>query len=219
MNQEKVSELIKKLRKKDNLTQAEFAKKYNVTFQAVSKWENGKSLPDIVLLKQICNDYNISIDEVLDGKIKKNKYFLLIIPIIILGLILIFKDNDFEFKTISSSCSNFKISGSIAYSNNKSHLHLSNINYCGDKDENNYIKIECILYEKNENIIKELDKINYDGLIKLDNFLENVEFELNDFSKMCKSYSNESLYLEINATSENNQTINYKVKLTINDCN
>ena len=56
MNQEKISNLIKQLRKKDNLTQAQFANKYNVTFQAVSKWENGKSLPDIVLLKQICKD-------------------------------------------------------------------------------------------------------------------------------------------------------------------
>ena len=71
MNQEKISNLIKQLRKKENLTQAQFANKYNVTFQAVSKWENGKSLPDIVLLKQICKDYNISIDEVLEGEINK----------------------------------------------------------------------------------------------------------------------------------------------------
>lgn len=220
MNQEKISELIKKLRKKDNLTQGEFAKKYNVTFQAVSKWENGKSLPDIVLLKQICKDYNISIDEILDGKInKKNKYFLLIIPIIILGLILIFKDNDFEFKTLSSSCSNFKISGSIAYSNNKSHLHLSNINYCGNTDTTEYIKIECILYEKEKKVNKELDKVYYEGQIKLEDFLESVEFELNDFSKSCKNYSDDSLYLEINATNKENKTTNYKVTLTINECN
>ena len=116
MNQEKISNLIKQLRKKDNLTQAQFANKYNVTFQAVSKWENGKSLPDIVLLKQICKDYNISIDEVLEGEInKKNKYLLLIplIVILIIGLVFILKKDDFEFKTLSSSCSNFKISGII----------------------------------------------------------------------------------------------------------
>lgn len=112
MNQEKISNLIKQLRKKDNLTQAQFANKYNVTFQAVSKWENGKSLPDIVLLKQICKDYNISIDEVLEGEInKKNKYLLLIplIVILIIGLVFILKKDDFEFKTLSSSCSNFNI--------------------------------------------------------------------------------------------------------------
>ena len=60
MNQEKVGELIKNLRKKANLTQSEFAEKYGVSYQAVSKWENGKNIPDIQLLKQICSDYKIS---------------------------------------------------------------------------------------------------------------------------------------------------------------
>lgn len=223
MNQEKISNLIKQLRKKDNLTQAQFANKYNVTFQAVSKWENGKSLPDIVLLKQICKDYNISIDEVLEGEInKKNKYLLLIplIVILIIGLVFILKKDDFEFKTLSSSCSNFKISGSIAYNNNKSHLHLSNIDYCGNDDNNHYVKIECTLYEKKQNINKELDKLYYDnGEIKLKDFLENIEFDLEDFSKMCRSYDNDSLYLEINATTKDNKTTNYKVSLSINECN
>ncbi len=223
MNQEKISNLIKQLRKKDNLTQAQFANKYNVTFQAVSKWENGKSLPDIVLLKQICKDYNISIDEVLEGEInKKNKYLLLIplIVILIIGLVFILKKDDFEFKTLSSSCSNFKISGSIAYNNNKSHLHLSNIDYCGNDDNNDYVKIECTLYEKKQNINKELDKLYYDNdEIKLKDFLENIEFDLEDFSKMCKSYDNDSLYLEINATTKDNKTTNYKVSLSINECN
>lgn len=190
MNQEKISNLIKQLRKKDNLTQAQFANKYNVTFQAVSKWENGKSLPDIVLLKQICKDYNISIDEVLEGEInKKNKYLLLIplIVILIIGLVFILKKDDFEFKTLSSSCSNFKISGSIAYNNNKSHLHLSNIDYCGNDDNNDYVKIECTLYEKKQNINKELDKLYYDNdEIKLKDFLENIEFDLEDFKTKLK---------------------------------
>lgn len=223
MNQEKISNLIKQLRKKDNLTQAQFANKYNVTFQAVSKWENGKSLPDIVLLKQICKDYNISIDEVLEGEInKKNKYLLLIplIVILIIGLVFILKKDDFEFKTLSSSCSNFKISGNIAYNNNKSHLHLSNIDYCGNDDNNDYVKIECTLYEKEQNINKELDKLYYDNdEIKLKDFLENIEFDLEDFSKMCRSYDNDSLYLEINATTKDNKTTNYKVSLSINECN
>lgn len=223
MNQEKISNLIKQLRKKDNLTQAQFANKYNVTFQAVSKWENGKSLPDIVLLKQICKDYNISIDEVLEGEInKKNKYLLLIplVVILIIGSVFILKKDDFEFKTLSSSCSNFKISGSIAYNNNKSHLHLSNIDYCGNDDNNDYVKIECTLYEKKQNINKELDKLYYDNdEIKLKDFLENIEFDLEDFSKMCRSYDNDSLYLEINATTKDNKTTNYKVSLSINECN
>ena len=63
MDQEKFGKLIKEIRKKNNLTQKQFADKYNVTYQAVSKWENGKNLPDITLIKQIANDYNISVDK------------------------------------------------------------------------------------------------------------------------------------------------------------
>ena len=43
MNQEKIGTFIKNLRKKNNLTQQALADKYNVTYQAVSKWENGKN--------------------------------------------------------------------------------------------------------------------------------------------------------------------------------
>lgn len=68
MNQELIGKFIKDLREKNHLTQKEFALKYHVTFQAVSKWENGKNIPDISLLKQICDDYNVSLDEVLNGK-------------------------------------------------------------------------------------------------------------------------------------------------------
>ena len=50
MDQEKIGKFIKDLRIKNNLTQKEFADKYNVTYQAVSKWENGKNMPDLSLL-------------------------------------------------------------------------------------------------------------------------------------------------------------------------
>ena len=77
MNQEKISKLIKELRTRNNLTQVQFADKYNVTYQAVSKWENGKNLPDISLLTQICRDFNIDINDFLEGNEsnKKRKFF------------------------------------------------------------------------------------------------------------------------------------------------
>ena len=72
MDQNKVGNLIKELRKKSGLTQEKFATKYGVTYQAVSKWENGKNIPDIALLKEICNDYDININDLLDGKNSEN---------------------------------------------------------------------------------------------------------------------------------------------------
>lgn len=68
MNQEKIGEFIKKLRQDNNLTQKDLAKKYNVTYQAVSKWERGLNIPDISLLKQMSEDFNISIEELLSGE-------------------------------------------------------------------------------------------------------------------------------------------------------
>ncbi len=53
MDQEKIGNFIKEIRTKNNLTQKQFADKYNVTYQAVSKWENGKNMPDVALIKQI----------------------------------------------------------------------------------------------------------------------------------------------------------------------
>ena len=66
MDQEKIGKLIKEIRKKNNLTQAEFAEKYGVTYQAVSKWENGKNIPDVSLLKEISKDFNVNIEDLLE---------------------------------------------------------------------------------------------------------------------------------------------------------
>ena len=63
MNQDKIGNFIKSIRLDNNLTQKEFADKLGVTYQAVSKWENGKNIPDIAILKQICDEYNIDTDE------------------------------------------------------------------------------------------------------------------------------------------------------------
>ena len=128
MNQEKIGKFIKNLRKKNNLTQQALADKYNVTYQAVSKWENGKNMPDISLLKQMSKDFNVSLEELFDGEIKKksNKKYIMvgvigIILILIISFLIINKNNsDFSFKTISSTCENFNISGSIDYNYKKS---------------------------------------------------------------------------------------------------
>ena len=60
MNQEKFGNFIKEIRKKNNLTQKQLAEKYNVTYQAVSKWENGKNMPDTSLIKQISEETSLS---------------------------------------------------------------------------------------------------------------------------------------------------------------
>ena len=53
---------IAKYRKERNLTQTRLADMLGVSFQAVSKWENGNSMPDILLLPKLAAVLNVSCD-------------------------------------------------------------------------------------------------------------------------------------------------------------
>lgn len=75
MDQEKIGKFIAKKRKEKKLTQQELAEKLNVTDKSVSNWENGKHMPDLSLFKQICDELDITINELLSGEdIKKEDY-------------------------------------------------------------------------------------------------------------------------------------------------
>ena len=75
MNQEKIGKFIANLRKEKNMTQQELAKKLGVTDRAISKWENGRGLPDYSLLQDLCDTLSISINELFYGeKLSKEDY-------------------------------------------------------------------------------------------------------------------------------------------------
>lgn len=233
MDQERIGKFIKEIRKKNNLTQKDLADKYNVTYQAVSKWENGKNMPDTALIKQMSKDFNISLDDIFGGEYSKkninrrNIYiisFTLIIIALIIGGIYLFKhdDNSFEFKTLKSNCSDFNISGSISYNDSKSSIYISNVSYCGDNDTEEYSNIKCTLYESNNDSNKIIDTCNYNKNTKvtLEDFLKEVSFTIDNYQKVCKTYSENSLYLEIEATNENGKITTYKIPLTLESkCN
>lgn len=93
MKEENFGSFIKEIRKKNNLTQKDLADKYNVTYQAVSKWENNKNMPDISLIKQMSEDFNISMEDIIDGKLnnktKFKKKVFWIMPIVIIFIIVL----------------------------------------------------------------------------------------------------------------------------------
>ena len=72
MNQYVTGAVIKELREKAHMTQAELAEKLFVSDKAVSKWENGKGCPDISLLDPIAAVFGISIAELLSGRTVSN---------------------------------------------------------------------------------------------------------------------------------------------------
>ncbi|MGN0346431.1 MAG: helix-turn-helix domain-containing protein [Lachnospiraceae bacterium] len=67
MNQYVTGAVIKQLREKKNLTQAQLADLLNVSDKTVSKWETGKGYPDITLLEPIADAFSISVTELLSG--------------------------------------------------------------------------------------------------------------------------------------------------------
>jgi len=225
MNQEKIGKFIKEIRTKNNLTQKEFAEKLGVTFQAVSKWENGKNIPDISLLKEISKMFNVNIDEILEGQTKeknnKKKYLLagaIAILVIVVVVTLIHEDShDFEFKQISTSCDNFNITGSLAYNKDKTSLYISSVEFCGNNDDEIYSNIECSLYENYNDDKKEISSCAKDNNITLEEYLKKVEISVDNYSMSCKNLSSSNLYLEINATLEEGKNIIYNIPITLHD--
>ena len=223
MNQDKIGNFIKSIRKDNNLTQKEFADKFGVTYQAVSKWENGKNIPDLSILKQICDEFNVDIDELLNGEKKtKRKKTIILIPIlllIVIGIIILLnnRDRDFEFKTMSSNCSDFKITGSAAYNKDKTSIYISNIEFCGTGEEEKYKEINCTLYEKSNENKKKISSCKKEKNINLKDYLKEIDIKVDNYSATCRRLTSNNLVLEISALNNENKTITYTVPIRLND--
>ena len=68
MDQEKIGKFIAELRKEKGLTQSQLAEQFGISNKAVSKWENGKSLPDASIMIDLCNLLGITVNELLSGE-------------------------------------------------------------------------------------------------------------------------------------------------------
>ena len=73
MDQIRIGEFLKKLRKEKGLTQEQFADELQVSGRTVSRWETGSNMPDISLLVEIAEFYDVSIPELIDGERKSEK--------------------------------------------------------------------------------------------------------------------------------------------------
>ena len=67
MSPQETGAFIAKLRKESGITQQELAERLNVTAKAVSRWETGKGYPDVTVLPEISNIFNVSVNELLNG--------------------------------------------------------------------------------------------------------------------------------------------------------
>ena len=70
LDQKKTGQFLKTLRNEKGLTQEQLAKHFNVTNRSVSRWETGSNLPDISLLVEIADFYDVDVREIIDGERK-----------------------------------------------------------------------------------------------------------------------------------------------------
>lgn len=226
---EQIGSIIKDIRKKNNLTQNEFASILGVTFQAVSKWENDKSIPDITILKDISNKFNVDLNYLISGKkvninkksfFKKNMIIITVIVFIIISVcvFLFFHKHNYEFKTLNGETKDIKVTGSITYDESKSSIYL-NVDYNAD-DNQKYSYIKCILYEKHQDILNVISEKEYleNTPVSLKEYLKMISFVIDNYSPSCKYYKDSNLYLEISAKIDEEKSVTYKVPIKFNNC-
>ncbi len=68
MDQIKIGKFIAECRKRENLTQMQLAEKLGISDRAVSKWENGKAMPDSSIMLELCDILKINVNDLLCGE-------------------------------------------------------------------------------------------------------------------------------------------------------
>ncbi|MGN0495519.1 MAG: helix-turn-helix domain-containing protein [Lachnospiraceae bacterium] len=68
MDQQKTGAFLKKLRKEKDLTQEQLAEQFCISRRTVSRWETGNNLPDIDILIEMADFYEVDLRELLDGE-------------------------------------------------------------------------------------------------------------------------------------------------------
>lgn len=232
MDSKQIGNLIYELRTKNKLTQKELADQLLVTSQAISKWENGRGIPDIELLQKLSEIFEIDIAELLSGKINKKKK-IKITSSILLGIIFLIsivpaviilnqnsKIDDFKVSKLASDNDFFRIKGIIAYNNNKKSIYISKVDYSNQEEQKKYLGLECILYENNGTVEKRIsecksEKNEENRVFTLSELLEEIEFNVENYSCSCDVPICKNLYLKINAINEDKETITYNIPIEL----
>ena len=73
MDQKKIGRFLKELRKEKELTQEQLAEQFHVSDRTVSRWETGSNMPDLSVLVELAEFYQVDMKEIIDGERKSEK--------------------------------------------------------------------------------------------------------------------------------------------------
>lgn len=209
MNQEKTGKFIKKLREEKKWTQEQLANKIPLGRDAVSKWENGKSLPDISALQKLSEIFSVSIEELLAGEKNpkenvtlelyeerntfKRKFKIVVFVLFFLLLLFFFYYfinlyQSINVYTITSSGEKFEIDGGLLIkTNEKIYFNLGNII---NLDNKKIDKLE--LFYVIDNNEKEILSTEEENILFFDYLGYEEYFDMKYYSSIIKN-----MYLKI----------------------
>ncbi len=226
MDIDKIGKYIKEQREKLNLTQSDLGDKVHVTRQAVSSWENGKTIPDSEMLLKLSEIFSVTINEILGAetiekatlelvnennkkslKIKKLMIsFLFIIILLVLSILSIYFINNYnsiQVYKISGRSNNFKIRDGIV------------ISAAGES----YFKLGDILVDKDEIQLKKMKLYYLQGKKKITIYQSDLNsqfFEANlgyhELSKTKFNKIKDKIYVEIQYDDSKKETLKISLK-------
>lgn len=224
MNQEKIGRFIYNCRKEKGLTQSDLASLLNVSNKAVSKWENGYSLPDYSLLIPLCEIFECSVNDLLGGEKSNNlnevntinaikhyrgeginkwkKIFLSFFITIIILLLIVYLMTNFgknRIYAIKSDSQEFIVQGYVISNQKQNIFTLSRLEYIVDYN------VFCINgdYDCEDIKIRNLNVYLFDGVDKVSEFeVEKNNKDLTTLSTLLKDVTldinNEENFFNIN---------------------
>ena len=68
LDQQKIGNYLKELRKQKNLTQEQLAEQFGTTSRSVSRWETGSNMPDLSVLVELASFYDVKLNELINGE-------------------------------------------------------------------------------------------------------------------------------------------------------
>jgi|GEM_PF-1598055 len=237
MDQIKIGKCILALRREHGMTQAELASRIGVTAQAVSKWENGRGLPDISLLKRISEEFQIDLSQLLDGTLapaakreaaaaaprRKRRW---LIPAVIIAaaavtaaVLLAGKpDTGYAFSSLSSENREFTIRGVAAYADSQKSIYISDVKSDDSISSHVYASITCGLYESSGStdvLIAEAESLGGNSTETFADYLRSVTFTVNQNTPGCTVLTESSLYLMIDAEDADGHLDTYRIPITL----
>lgn len=218
-----LGQMIAKIRKEQGMTQETFAKKFDVTRQTVSNWENEKSYPDLHTLIKISDEFNLSLDVLLKGdttmvkdidkKIKKQPFYIGIIiglVIIVVALFSFIYANNKRISDTTKDYADLMLNSAVSIEIHDSQSDKLIAKY-GDKSSID--KVNAILDIKNWEKVENIDK-DINPIYTLELYYDTTKQDTNDDIKEITIYSNGE-YVSFFTTSPGGVKQNYKTNIDI----